>query len=507
MSQRPRPIRRLLPALCRAAGLVASLAVATVLAAPAGAQTVTPSVRNPNLPGRDAVVIVGQNPTQPARATLAGTDAELVAKRLLGLGFNVTIIRAGTRPELDTKLREIADRFAPGGDLAMVVLGRSLSTDEDIWIVPGDAPTEIEVRTEKLATEAIRLSDLLRRAARQTPRSVAAVIDECVPLGRQTDCAIGASAQAADTAAELGIVATTRILTPPANGRPLAGRASATEAILAAMTHEGASFLDFYQLLARELDGSNLAPRSSVSLSTSFAFWPSRYFEQLPLACNGVDPAATIDRIRTASLDSVAEDCRAARTTWPFVPAFADKLATVTEQIAAKAAVSGCQAQDKAQDYLRAYPSGRWRADVEQVVATCQRQADADRQAAIKARAAAMMGTVEALIREKAPSAELVKASEKALEVNAGQAAFRALDEVRKEENEEAAWLFARFYDPTVSDPAFKGVARPNAASAAFYYNLWKQYPRHRQALQALCRDPSARAGGGASFQDICNSL
>ena len=490
--------------------LGALAAASLTCAAPAAvAQTgmQAPAVRNTALPGRDAVVVVGLSPTQPARATVAATDAEAIARRLLALGFSTTVIRAGTRPELDTKVREIADRFAGGGELAVFVLGRTLSTEDDIWIVPGDAPAEIEVRTDKLPTEAIRLSDLLRRSARQAPRSVAVVIDECVPVGKQQDCAIAPASRAADSAAELGMIATTRILTPPANGKPLAGRASAGDAIVAAMTREGASLLDFYQLLSRELEGSNLATRSSVSLSASFAFWPNRYFSQLPLACNAVDSAASIEMIKSASLDPVAEDCRKATQTWPFVTAFADKLATVTEQAAAKAAVAGCQAPEKAQDYIRTYPTGRWRADVEQVASGCQRQAEAQRQAEMKAKAAAQMAAIDALIREKAPAAELVRASQRALELQAGLAAFRALDEVRKEENEEAAWLFARFYDPTVADPAFKGVARPNPASAAFYYKLWKQHPRHRQALTTLCADSSAVTGGGATLLDICRNL
>jgi hypothetical protein len=385
-------------------------------------------------------------------------------------------------------------------------LGRILSTDDELWIVPVDAPSDLESKADALPTEGIRLSDALRRLARHRPKTISVVVDECVPVGGKSDCAIDPMTRQVGTLSEVGIIATRRVTKPSVDSKPLAGIASAGPAIITAMTKEG-NLLEFYQALTKELEGSNLATMSSVSLSASFMFRPPHYFETLPLKCNTVDPMATTERIKSSDLDPVAEDCKKDHEMWPYVEAFLTAQKVIAEQVALKAALaSSCSQIGLAHEFVRTYESSRWRSDVDKFISDCEATARAVAEKERTARAADISTKVERMVQDGATTSDLRGAGLEALDVGAGLAAFRAFSEIDPRSDDVAAWQMGRFYDPTVNDKVLREtVQHPNPSRAVWYYSIWKNSDaRYREAVDAVCKAATDLQNQDPTFRHAC---
>ncbi|MET7248001.1 hypothetical protein ABZT49_32075 [Methylobacterium sp. EM32] len=317
---------------------------------------------------RVALLIVSQPAASGARTALAHADEEAYRKRLRDLGFEVWTIGAADRPLLDRALRDAAGRLPEEAQVAVFVLGPSLGGADDLYLVPADAPADAAQRPEMLEAEGLRLSDLLRRIARRRPRDLVAVVDECQPApgGRcDLDAAAGpsgASLIGAERAARRG-----------GSGTPLAGRASLREPMLAAMAQEGETFLQSYATLRRGLADSDLEPRASGTLSTSFAFLPQGFFSGLRTDCNRIDPNAEPTSLRGQNLDPALRACEAMVATYPYARTFEDRLQAGREQRAYQRATASCEDGAAIAAYAAAYPAGRFRPLVDTFGLDCGR--------------------------------------------------------------------------------------------------------------------------------------
>ena len=485
--------------------LCLSISIAAAHAAEVDMQV--PKVRNPNFQNRTAIVLTSAPQAYSSVSAQMDQDVSAIPQRLLDFGFDVEVITGANRPELDRAVRDVSEKVPSGGELAVFILGRILSTDDELWIVPVDAPSDLESKPYALPTEGIRLSDALRRLSRRTPKTISVVVDECVPVGGNSDCAIDSMTRQVGTLSELGIIATKRVTKPSVDGKPLAGVASAGPAIITAMTKEGANLLEFYQALTKQLDGSNLATISSVSLSTSFMFRPSHYFETLPLKCNTVDPTATTERIKSSDLDPVAEDCRKDHEMWPYVGAFLKAQKVIAEQVALKAALaSSCSQIGLALEFVRTYDSSRWRPDVDKFISDCEATARAAAEKERTAKAADVSAKIERMVQGGATTSDLRGAGLEALDVGAGLAAFRAFSEIDPRSDDVAAWQMGRFYDPTVNDKVLREtVPHPNPSRAVWYYSIWKNSnARYREAVDAVCKATADLQNQDPTFRRAC---
>ncbi|WP_342110910.1 hypothetical protein [Methylobacterium sp. SI9] len=486
--------------------LLAAFVMATSpLARAADATIREPVARATGRPNRVGILIIGDNPAQLARVARASEDAGAIGKRLNELGFTTVTISSANRPDLDRQLREAAGKIGTGDDVAVFALGRFVSGRDEVWIVPGDAPPEVETQLSSLPTEALRLSDTLRRLSRAGPRTLSVIVDECSPTANEP-CAINTVARAASAAADVGIVATSRITAPPADGRPLAWRPSASDAILNAMTVEGADFLSFYERLQKQLVGSNLNVTPTLALSNTFAFWPSNLFEQMQIPCNVVDATLTIEQIRETDTEALVQSCRTATQTWSYAEIFKTKLAVALEQAAVKAVSRACNDLPKARAFLTVYPASRWRGPIESQVIECDARDEAKHRVERQQAVTQVTSEIERLVQSNASAGELRAAGLAALAVDAGPAAFRAFDEIDWRSDEEASWRMGRFYDPTVADKVLRSaVPRPDVARAGSYYSAWRdRSPRQREALDKLCREHQDVQARDQRFREFC---
>ncbi|ACK82815.1 hypothetical protein [Methylorubrum extorquens] len=485
--------------------LAASVTAASTPALAADATIREPVARATGVPNRVGILIVGDNPAQLARAARASEDAEAIGKRLNELGFTTVTVSSVNRPDLDRQLREAAAKIGTGDDVAVFALGRFVSGSDEVWIVPGDAPPEIETQPSSLPTEALRLSDTLRRLSRAGPRTLSVIVDECAPIGTEV-CAINPVARAASAAADVGIVATSRITAPPSDGRPLAWRPSGGDAILKSMTVEGADFLSFYEHLQKELIGGNLTVTPTLALSNTFTFWPSNLLDRMQIPCNGVDPTLTIEQVRAADTDALVQSCRKATQAWSFAETFKMKLALAIEQAAVKAIPRACADLLKARAFLTAYPASRWRGPIETQVSECAARDEAKHRAERQQAAIRVTSEIERLVQSNASAGELRAAGLAALAADAGSAAFRAFDEIDWRTDEEASWRMGQFYDPTIADKVLRSaVPRPDAARAGSYYSAWRERSqRQREALDKLCREQRDVQARDQRFREFC---
>lgn len=315
---------------------------------------------------RIALLIVPQASTAGSRAATAHSDEEAYRKRLLEIGFDVWTFGPADRPELERSLREAAGRIPQGAQVALIALGQSIGGEDDVFLVPGN-PAELAQRPNLVDSDGVRLGDLLRRLSRRQLRDLVAVIDECQPTvgGRcDFDSATGGSGAS--------VMGAQRAPRRAPGTAPLAGRASVRDVLLGALTQEGQNFLQSYDFVQRGLADSDLEPRASGSLTTTFAFLPQGFFAGMTTGCNKIDPDADPAALRTVALDPPIRECEAMTAAYPYARHFADRLQAGREQRAYQKAVASCEDRLSAPSYLSTYPAGRFRGIVESHVLECE---------------------------------------------------------------------------------------------------------------------------------------
>ncbi|MCJ2026338.1 hypothetical protein [Methylobacterium sp. J-067] len=320
---------------------------------------------------RIALLVVPQPASAGGRAATAHADEEAYRKRLRDIGFDVWTFGPADRPQLERGLREAAGRLPEEAQVAVFVLGPTVGGVDDIHLIPQDAPSDIGQRPTMLDSEGVRLSDVMRRIAQRRPRDLVAVIDECqAASGARCDF----DAAAGNSGASL--IGSERAPRRTASPAPLAGRASLRDPMLTAMAQEGETFLQSYETLKRGLAGSDLEPRASGALTTSFAFIPQGFFGGLRSDCNKIDPNAEPVSLRGVNLEPAIKACEAGTATYPFARPFQDRLQAGREQRAYQRAVASCDDPTSTASYTTAYPAGRFRSLVETFALECGRNRD-----------------------------------------------------------------------------------------------------------------------------------
>jgi hypothetical protein len=355
-----------LTALGCIAALTGSLA-RDVLAADSGFSSVLPTLRHPSHDRRVALLLVPGSISGNARNVIAHKDEEIYGKLLRDVGFEVLTIGPASRPELDQAIRQMATRVLVGGEVALFVLGTALSDENEVYVMPADAPAETELQQGGLDAAGIRLSDVLRRIQQaRTPRHFVVIVDECRRIGSAGPaCAVEATTGTSGAS----IIAAHRVNAPTGTNEPLAQRTSIRELLAQEMVKEGQSFLDLFGTLKQRLTKSNLDVVSTSALSTEFAFVPVNYFATLPTDCNRVSANADVNVL--PNLEPLLQDCERATVRWPYAPHFASQLVIVREQRAAQRAIASCGDRLARDAYLSVYPSGRYKPAVQKFAADC----------------------------------------------------------------------------------------------------------------------------------------
>jgi len=119
--------------------------------------------------------------------------------------------------------------------------------------------------------------------------------------------------------------------------------------------------------------------------------------------------------------------------------------------------------------------------------------------------AAELQARYDALIRASAPASAFVELGIQAIAAGHGTVAFRAFEWIGPESHPDAAWHLGRFYDPRVTEPAYRGAAAPSVRRAAEYYAMWKsRSPRHAEELRGLCAANPAALAADARLAALC---
>ncbi len=341
--------------------------ISWAMATEAGLTRVEPIQRNAAFAARSAVLIVPQASDRSPRAAVAHADEAEYRTRLRQLGFDVFVIGPGTRPEIDRLARQVVAGVPSGADIAVFVLGQALGDGLDVYAVPADAQPDLETRAEILGTEGLPLADLMRRLAARGPRSLVVFVDECRRLDRPSEpCTL--DAVAAVGASVIAVHRTGR----GRSGAPVASQPSARTPMLELMTSPGTTFLQLFGLLRDRLASSDAGVSSTATLSPTFVFHPTDFFQQLPHLCNRIDPAADADTVRRTNVEAFVEACAEAIRNWPFVPHFERQRLAGVEQRVFRRAVASCDDPVASTSYPTTYPSGRFRPIVDQFIAQCE---------------------------------------------------------------------------------------------------------------------------------------
>ena len=350
--------------------LVASLiGVATASAAlfQPGATKLPPVMTSAAAPERQALILAPDfaNGGTP-RGAVALSDAAAYRDLLRLLGFAVTVVAVDTRPTLDIESRTFATGVRRDGDVAVFVLGSVIGADGKLYVPAADLPAGTRA-PERVATESLDLTEIMRRIQANGPRQLVAIVDECGAGEAQPACPTGALPDNAS-------VILAKRLPPRGDGMPQAGIASLRGELLPLMQEPDLSFIKLFERLKAKLDGTNATVVASAALSRDFAFLPGDFLAKLPLACNKVDAGLSAEALKAApSVAPLVPACESAARTWAFSPTFKDKLATAREQLAFQRAMTSCD--DRSADaYLDAYPSGAYRFAANDHKAECARQ-------------------------------------------------------------------------------------------------------------------------------------
>ena len=304
--------------------------------APYGLVWLPPVMASRAAPLRRALVVA---PGGNRMASNSDTAAYRDTLRLLG--FEVALVTASTRPELDAALRAVSAPVT--GDLAVFLVGRLVPNGRDLFLLPADAePTKAPV----LATEGLRLKSLVQRLLPQAVGEVVVVAQGCRDRPEGASCANS-----------LGDLPAGVSLASIADGED--GEGSAHD-LVPLMRQEGMAFDDLVAALRSRSAASGQKIVASAPLSHTFTFLPTGFLAGLPLACNDTNPAMSADALRGAPpLGALVAACEEAARRYDFSPFFKTRLAIVREQRVAQSAF-GCEGVAAAA-YLQAYPEGRYR--------------------------------------------------------------------------------------------------------------------------------------------------
>lgn len=341
-------------------------------ATPPGLSTYASPLRQNASAPKVALIIVPDAASRAPRWAIAHADEEAYRKRLLDLGFDVSVIGPSDRLELDRLLRDNASRIASGSDVAVLVLGAALSSDDDVRLVPTDAPADLIDRPDQLEAETVRLSEVLRRIAGRSPRNLVAIVDECRRLGEgDRACAV----EGAASPREASVIAARRKTARPGTS-PLIARASLRDDLLPLLSQEGLTFADLHSALVQKLGPTNLTIDATSTLTGAFALVPGGFFAGLATECNKVDLNADPVALKAASLDGLQRSCDAAASQYPYARHFVDRQSAVKEQRAFQRAVASCADTVAISGFATAYPASRFRRVVEDFSLACARERD-----------------------------------------------------------------------------------------------------------------------------------
>ncbi len=403
-------MRWVIAKLCAVAALGLGVPMQSSLAIENGTATRQPVAVSGAAPLRQALIVA----PAPGGGAMA-SDADSYEALLRLLGFSVTTVVSETRPELEGELRRFAAAVKPGGEVALILLGTLPAKDDQLYLIPTVPVPDLVDRSDLLATEGLSVADLLRRIGESAPKDIVAVVDTCRPANGTNDCQKAAAALPDGVSA---LVASRRRGTDA--GGPLARLTSLRPDLLPLMRQPDVSFFALFGALKAKLSGTDMTLSATPSLSRSFAFLPSDFLARLPTACNRVEATSDPAALRGRRLDDLAAACSEAARTYTFPPFFADKLATVREQLAfQRTTAAGCNGEIAA-NFLREYPDSPLRNVVARSQAECEKaRYDADEQAAAQ-RAVVLQEQAarEQILREQAARNQVAEEAQNRVEIS-----------------------------------------------------------------------------------------
>ena len=346
----------------------AAALLSVVVAAPAaaddapGLRRFAPVLSSAVAPVRQALIAAPGRDTSPDTERLLG-DAAAYRDLLRLLGFEVSMLDVGTRPDLDSGLRDFGKSVRRDADVAVFLLGNLRPSEGGLALMPAGSAVDAQLVPERAESEGVRPAGALRRAVESGSRVVVLITDACV----------GSASVCADALAALPVgVSALAARRAPVSDAASPGGSSLRRALLPAMQTEGMVLPQLYGVVANGLKTTNLGLVATAALNPSFAFLPAGFLEGLPLACNSVEPDLGADALRSRpTLEPLVAACGDAAARYDFSPVFKAKLATVRDQEAARKALVSCA---EAAAYLDAFPDGRYRSAVEAHRRACAAQ-------------------------------------------------------------------------------------------------------------------------------------
>ncbi|WP_080515530.1 lysozyme inhibitor LprI family protein [Methylorubrum extorquens] len=296
-------------------------------------------------------------PDISGRLAEARATALIYSKQLGLLSFKTAIVGGIGRPEFDRRVREASAAIPQGAEVALIVVGTAASSGRELFVVPSDAVGNLDTQAAAAETEALRLSSIQRRLLDRSPREFVSLIEDCRENGERC------SASALDSEPRGSAVAMIR------NG--LTSRSTAREAELSALIQPGLNYEQFFSVLSQKIGALQGVVIRATSLSSTFRFVPSDFFDLLPSECFQIDPLADPMTALNPGLAAKIEACERAASDWPSVWQYHLRLKAGKEQLAYQRAVASCDRPTAASSYAAAYPDGRYAGTVEQFRQSC----------------------------------------------------------------------------------------------------------------------------------------
>jgi hypothetical protein len=312
---------------------------------------------------RKAIIIVSSDLANPGRGASVAASVLAYRNRLDDLGFDTVVLGPASRPDLDRIAREAPARIQPGGEVAVFVVGPTLSANDDLYLIPSDSTADLSPASPGLETETLRLSFVLRRLKASAPREIVVVVDEC----HAPTAATCVPAYLRETNNQ-SLVAARGAREP----RDDTTEETLRRAILAAMTVEGDAFDQFRDHLAADTAPNGFRIEGSQPLSRTFSFFQRGHFQRVSENCFHIDPDANEVAAQDSRIASWTQSCEADAARWPFVDAIRLHAAAGREQVAFQMAVTPpCQNSARAQQYLVTYSNGRYTTAVQKFLDQC----------------------------------------------------------------------------------------------------------------------------------------
>ena len=351
--------------------LVALLAIAITLLGPRSEAAAQEWQRTRSsyvgMPERKAILIVSSDLSNPARSAGLQASVQAYRDRLDDLGFDTVVLGPASRPALDHAIREVPTGVQPGGEVAVFVVGPTLSGTNDLYLMPSDAAVDLSPASPSIEPETLGLSFVLRRLKASAPREIVVVVDECHAPTTST-CV---PAYLRETSIQSLVAAR-----GAQESRDDATEATLRRATLEAMTVEGDTFEQFRDHLAAETAPSGLRIESNQPLSRTFSFFQRGHFQRVSETCFRIDPDANEAAAQDSRISTWTQTCEADSARWPFVDALRVHAAAGREQVAFQLAVTPpCQNSARAQQYLATYNNGRYATAVRKFLDQCLPQA------------------------------------------------------------------------------------------------------------------------------------